>query len=153
MRKKYDMKRLILQNKEGVVSQIHRYLGDNPEAKFIHRLQVLLLFAGKEDESCDSLGALFGNSPRSVSNWIKRVNQTGEIESLRGAPSPGRPSRLTKEQKEEIRKALQDIPGKYGMSDKQWNGRNLSLYISRQYGIVLKIRSCQRLFHELSAIK
>jgi len=64
------MKRLVIENQNSIVSQIHAYLEKNSEAKFIHRLQVILLFAGSEKESCDSLGFLFGNSPRSISNWI-----------------------------------------------------------------------------------
>ena len=145
------MKRLVLENKNSIVHQIRGYLEHNSEAKFIHRLQVILLFADGEDESCDSLGALFGNSPRSVSNWIKRVNQTGDIESLRSKPSSGRPARLSKRQKEEIKMILQEIPEKGGIQGRRWNGSNLSLFISQQYGILLKVRACQRLYRELTA--
>ena len=145
------MKRLVLEDKEGIVNQIRHYLENNSEAKFIHRLQVILLFANKDDESCDSLGALFGNSPRSISNWIRKLNQTGAIDSLRSKPQSGRPPRLTKSQKEEIKKVLQELPEKRGIHDKMWNGRNLSSYISGHYGIRLKVRSCQRLLHELTA--
>jgi transposase len=147
-----EMKRLVLENKTGIINQIRCYLDNNSEAKFIHRLQVILMFAGSEDESCDSLGSLFGNSPRSVSNWIKRINQTGDIESLRNKPSSGRPSRLTKSQKEELKTVIREFPEKRGMQGRKWNGINLSLYISQHYGITLKVRSCQRLFHELTAI-
>ena len=96
------MKRLVLENKDSIVNQIRIYFENNSEAKFIHRLQVILLFASKDDESCDSLGALFGNSPRSISGWIKKVNQTGSIDSLRSKVGSGRPSRLTDVQKEDI---------------------------------------------------
>ena len=156
------MKRLVLENKDGIANQIQSYLENNPEAKFIHRLQVILMFANtayfvhstsKEDESCDSLGVLFGNSPRSISTWIKKVNQTGSIDSLRSKPGSGRPSRLTKVQKDEIRLVLREFPEKCGIHDKQWNGRNLSVYISQHYGAHLKIRSCQRLLYKLTAYK
>jgi len=153
LRPKKGMQRLSLENKSSIVTQIHSYLENNSEAKFIHRLQVMLLFAERENESCDSLGSLFGNSPRSISNWVKRLNRTGNIESLRSKPQPGRPSRLTKEQKNELKAVLQQIPEKHGISGEVWNGRNLSLYISRHYGIILKIRSCQRLLRQLSAFK
>ena len=146
------MKRLILENQNSIVSQINTYLDNNSEAKFIQRLQVVLLFASSEKESCDSLGKLFGNSPRSVSNWIKRVNKTGNIESLRNKPLSGRPSRLTKSQKTEIKTILQDTPEKQGICCKKWNGKILSSFINKRYGIELKERSCQRLFNELSAI-
>jgi len=145
------MKRLVLENRNSIVNQIRGYLENNSEAKYIHRLQVILLFADSDDTSCDSLGALFGNSPRSVSNWIKRVNQTGHIESLRSKPSSGRPCRLTEEQKEEIKMVLQELPAKRNIQGRKWNGRNLSLYISQQYDISLKERSCQRLLLELTA--
>ena len=145
------MKRLILKNRDNIVNQIRGYLENNSEAKFIHRLQVILLFANKEDESCDSLGSLFGNSPRSVSMWIKKVNQTGEIDSLRSKPGSGRPPRLTKVQKNDIKMVLREFPEKRGLSDKKWNGKTLSLYISQHYGIHLKVRSCQRLIRQLTA--
>jgi len=147
------MKQLVMENRNKIASQIRGYLEKNSEAKFIHRLQVILMYANSEDKSCDSLGAMFGNSPRSISNWIKKVNQTGHIESLRSKPPSGRPSRLMRFQKEEIKKVLREDPEKRGMQGKQWNGRNLSSYISQHYGIALKVRSCQRLIHELTAIK
>jgi len=92
-----------------------------------------------------SPGSMFGNSPRSISNWIKRVNQTGNIESLRSKPGSGRPSRLTQEQKNEIRTVLQQLPEEHGIQGKSWNGKNLSSFISQRYGITLQIRACQRI--------
>ena len=73
------MKRLVIKNKNGIKAKIHHYIDGNEEAKFIHRLHGILLFSEKEDESCDTIGALFGNSPRTISNWIKRVNETGDF--------------------------------------------------------------------------
>jgi transposase len=143
------MKRLVLENKAGILNQIHSYIEKNSEAKYIHRLQVILLFANKEDESCDSLGLLFGNSPRSISTWIKRINQTGAIDSLRSKPQSGRPSRLTKVQQNEIKMVLRELSEKSGIKCKKWNGRNLSSYISQRYGISLQVRACQRLLQEL----
>ena len=143
------MKRLKLENKDSIEQQIRCYIANNQEAKFIHRLQVVLMFAGKEDESCESLGALFGNSPRSISNWIKRLNRTGDINALRSRPIDGRPSRLTKEQKNELRTVLQGSPENRGIAGKRWNGRMLSSLIRERYGIVLRVRACQRLFHKL----
>jgi hypothetical protein len=85
------MKRLVIKDREGIKDKIQSYFTGNEEAKFIHRLHGVLLFSVKEDESCDSIGALFGNSPRTVSNWIKRINETGDIESLRSKKQSGRP--------------------------------------------------------------
>jgi len=143
------MKRLEIENGESITTQIRSYLEGNSESKFIHRLQVILMLANTEKETCDSLGTLFGHSPRSISNWVKKINQTGDIRSLRSKPQPGRAFRLTQKQKNEIKAVLQESPQKLGESGKSWNGKNLSSYIVRQYGVTLSVRSCQHLLHEL----
>jgi transposase len=143
------MQRLELKNQEFQVSQIKSYFEHNEEARFVHRLHGILLFASKPEESCDSIGALFGNSARTVSNWIKRVNETGDIESLRSIAQSGRPARLSAEQKAEIKLVLQESPERHGISTNIWDGKSLSAYILEHYGITLKTRSCQNLFHEL----
>jgi len=143
------MKRLHIVNQTSLKEKIQSYFEGNEEAKFIHRLHGVLLFAEKEDESCDSIGALFGNSPRTISNWIKRINSTGDIESLRSKKQPGRPSRLSEEQKQELKQVIQEAPEKHGITSNVWDGKSLSAYIERRYAIVLKTRTCQRLFHQL----
>ena len=108
-----------------------------------------LLFIEKDDESCDSIGALFGNSPRTVSNWVKRVNETGDIECLRSKKQHGRPPRLSEEQRQELKAVIQEPPEKHGVSINIWDGKSVSYYIEKQYNIVMKTRTCQRLFHQL----
>jgi transposase len=143
------MQRLELINQENIVAQIHRYFEHNEEAKYIHRLHGILLFASKPAESCDSIGALFGNSPRTISNWIKKVNSTGSLESLRSTPQSGRPSRLNCIQQAEIKKVLQEPPENHGIATNIWDGKSLSAYILEHYGIILRVRACQNLFHKL----
>jgi transposase len=143
------MKRLVIKDNDSIKSEIQHYFERNEEARFIHRLHGILLFSEKEDESCDSIGALFGNSPRTVSNWIKRVNRTGDIESLRSKKQHGRPPRLSEEQREELRVIIQESPEEHGITSNIWDGKSLSAFIKEQYGIVLKTRACQRLFHKL----
>ncbi|KAA6331712.1 hypothetical protein EZS27_019704 [termite gut metagenome] len=142
------MKRLILENKEDITTKIQHYFGTDADARFIRRLHGVLLFANKTDESCDSIGVLFGNSPRTVSSWINKVNATGQMESLRSKPQPGRPSRLSSMQKEALKVVLQASPEKSGIPCNLWDGKSLSACIKDRCGMDLKVRSCQRLFHE-----
>ena len=123
------MQRLVINDREVVKKNIQAYFSGNEEARFIHRLHGVLLFLEKEDESCDSIGALFGNSPRTVSNWIKSVNPTGDIESLRSKKNPGRPPRLSDTQRQELKTVIQESPEKHGMAINIWDGKSLSAYI------------------------
>jgi len=143
------MQRLVIKDKERIKKKIQDYFAGNEDARFIHRLHGVLLFSEKEDESCDSIGALFGNSPRTVSNWIKRLNDTGDIESLRSKKQSGRPPRLSEQQRQELKIVLTEPPERHGITTNIWDGKSLSAYIERQYGIIMKTRTCQRLFHQL----
>ena len=85
----------------------------------------------------------------SVSNWIKRINETGDIESLRSKKQPGRPPHLSEEQRQELKAIIQDPPERHGIARNIWDGRSLSACIEKRYGIIMKTRTCQRLFHQL----
>ncbi|MDR2204970.1 MAG: helix-turn-helix domain-containing protein, partial [Flavobacteriaceae bacterium] len=143
------MKRLEITRQEEVKNQIQSYFEKNTESRFIHKLHGILLFINNEKESCDSVGALFGNSPRTISNWIKKLNETGDLESLRDEKRPGRTPRLNEQQRSELKETLQHSPEKSGMASNLWDGKTLSAYIEKRYGIIMKVRTCQTLFHTL----
>ena len=143
------MQRLEIENKAEMQTLIKEYFKNNDEARFVHRLHGILLVLENQDATCDSIGNMFGNSPRTVSNWIKKVNSTGSLESLRDKKKPGRTSRLSNEQLGEIKMALQKAPEESGVSANIWDGKSLSWYIESKYQIALKVRRCQEMFHEL----
>jgi len=143
------MKRLLIGEQESIKAQIQSYFTGNDEAKFIHRLHAILLFTEKGTESCDSVGDLLGHSPRTISNWIKRINESGDIESLRSKKQSGRPSRLSEAQRRELRLITAESPEKHGIAGNKWDGKSLSAFIGLQYGITMRPRTCQRLFLQL----
>ncbi|MDZ7935130.1 MAG: winged helix-turn-helix domain-containing protein [Emticicia sp.] len=143
------MQRLEIQNKLEIQGLIKDYFKNNDEARFVHRLHGILLVLENDDTTCDSIGNMFGNSPRTISNWIKKVNTTGTLESLRDDKKPGRTSRLNSLQLEELKKVLQKNPEESGVASNIWDGKSLSWYIETNYQITLKVRRCQELFHEL----
>ena len=143
------MKRLLIKDKEQVKEKIQLYFSGNDEAKFILRLHAILLFLEKNDASCDNIGLLSGPSPRTISNWVNRINETDDIESLRSKKQTGRPSRLLKAQRQELSMVIQESPDRYGISSKKWSGKCLSAYIERRYGVVMKTRTCQRFLRQL----
>jgi transposase len=143
------MKRLMIKGKEGIKEQIQLYFTGNEEAKYIDRLHAIILFIEKEEESCDSVGGMLGHSPRTISNWIRRINETGDIACLRSKKQQGRPSRLSEAQRQWLRSVTDEPPGNHGVVGNKWDGKNLSEYIAGHYGITLRERTCQRLFHQL----
>lgn len=60
---------------------------------------------------------------------------------------PGRPKKLQDGALAEIKAAISDDPEQYGFS--VWDGPSLAEFINTKYNVVMSVRQCQRLFHEL----
>lgn len=143
------MQILELKSSDELKEKIQEYFRKNEEAKFIHRLHGILLKIDNKDNACQTIADLFGHSSRTISNWINKVNETGNIEVLRDKPKPGRNSKLNEEQLIIIKDILQKPPELSGISANIWDGKSLSFYIKKEFEIILGVRQCQRLFKKL----
>lgn len=142
------MKKLTVENKERIREAINVYLQSNREARYVHRLHaILLLMDGRNN--CAGVGRLFNESPRSLANWVHKINQTGDIGALREKRKTGRKPRLTAQEIEGVAKAVRQPPEKAGVNAKKWNGEALSHYIEQEFGVALKVRQCQRLIRDI----
>lgn len=139
------MKKTIFKNRNVIKSKIENYLTQNAEARFLHRLQILHYLTVHEDQSCITAGEIFNASPRAILNWLKKVNKTGDIESIRDKPGKGRKTKLIQSQINQIKSVLQNPPIKAGLKEDKWSGKNLSEYVTEKMGITLQDRQCQRL--------
>lgn len=143
------MQKLELESADEIRKMILSYFNKNEEAKFIHRLHGILLKLENQDNTCDTIGRMFGQSPRSISNWIKKVNDAKSIEVLRDSKKSGRTPQLDDTQMSQIKEVLQKEPELSGITASIWDGKSLSFYIQKTYSIELGVRQCQRLFHQL----
>lgn len=149
LHKKRDMRVLKLNATEELKKKIQKYFRKNEEAKFIHRLHAILLKLEHKDRACQSIAEVFGHSSRTISNWINKVNETGDIEILRDKAKPGRDKKLNDEQLTAIKIALQKPPEASGVTANIWDGKSLSFHIEKEYQVTLGVRQCQRLFRKL----
>src|SRR5260370_39007300 len=84
---------------------------------------------------------------RSVENWVHRFDQQG-LAGLTEGERSGRPSRLKEKQVKEINRVLREKPSDAGMRVNLWDGKTLSAWIDKTYGIQLGVRQCQPLFRQ-----
>jgi len=143
------MQKIKISNAKSIEGQIHQYLKNSDEARFIHRLHGILLLLNSEENNCANIASLFKNSPRSLSNWVHGINRSGNIEILRDKPRKGRTPRLESNQLGQLKIVLQKHPSEVGLSANIWDGKTLSYYIEKKFSATLQVRQCQRLFHKL----
>jgi transposase len=116
------------------------------EARYDHRLHAVLLIA--KGMSCPEASGYLGDSERTLRYWANRYMQKG-LQGLIEEERPGRPSRLTSEQIEQINVALRKMPEDVGLRGGIWDGKLLSAFIQKEFQITIGVRQCQRLFHQL----
>ena len=143
------MQILELKLPEELKAKIQKYFRKNEEARFVHRLHGILMKIDNKENACETIAKLFGQSSRTISNWINKVNESGDIEVLRDKLKPGRSSKLNNEQLFKIKEVLQKPPELSDVSANIWDGKSLSFYIEKEFKVQLGVRQCQRLFRKL----
>lgn len=114
------------------------------ESKYLFRVfAVNMVLSGTP---ASQVGASAGYTKAAVTGWVKTVDEKG-FEALRPQRRPGRPSKLSEQQLQEIDAVIQTDPKEQDL--KVWDGPSLSAYIKSQYGVDISIRQCQRLFRNL----
>jgi transposase len=116
------------------------------ESRYDHRLHAVLLVA--KGMSCPEASDYLGDPERTIRYWINRYIRDG-LQGLIENEHPGRPSRLTSEQMEQIDTVLRSKPEDMGLRGGIWDGNLLSAFIRKEFRVDLGIRQCQRLFRQL----
>jgi transposase len=80
-----------------------------------------------------------------ISYWIRRYKLTGDLNNKK---APGKASKLTKKQFEEVKNfLLNNTPKRYGGESLGWTTKLAIKHIKETYGIIYSVRRMQELFH------
>jgi transposase len=140
------MKPLTISDAETMILALQDEIHRSEDARYDHRLHALLLVA--QGMSCREVAGKLGDSPRIVAYWVKQFEEIG-FAGLSEGERPGRPSRLSEEQFDEIGLALRKSPLDYGLATNIWDGKTLSEYIQKKWSVEIGVRQCQRMFRRL----
>ena len=127
------------------VLSLQQEIQRSEESRYDHRLHGVLLVA--QGMTCPEVARLLGDSRRSVEYWVHRYEKRG-LGGLTEGERPGRPGRLDEKQMQEINRVLRAKPSDAGMRVNLWDGKTLSAWIDKTYGVQLGVRQCQRLFRQ-----
>jgi transposase len=94
------------------------------------------------------VAALFGLSRWGVVKWIQHANKEGTA-MVEDQERPGRPSRLSKSCKDDLKKVLQASPKQFGIQRSRWDGLVVVEYLRRFHKVSIRVRRAQVLLHEL----
>jgi transposase len=139
------MRPLRIADADTIVLGLQEEIRRSEESRYDHRLHGVLLVA--QGMTCPEVSRLLGDAPRSVQYWVRRFEERGLAGLVEGERS-GRPKRLSVSQLQEVNGALRRTPREVGLNGTLWDGKSLSAWIERRYGVCLGVRQCQRLFRQ-----
>ncbi len=143
----FDMRPISVSDSENSRALLQQEINRHQDARYDHRLHgVSLVAAGIP---CEQVALYFGDSPRSVVNWVRRFDRQG-LAGLAEGNHSGRPGRLSAEQMEEVRAMIRKTPAQAGLEANLWEGKALARCLQERYQVQLGVRQCQRLFHQLN---
>jgi transposase len=123
-------------------------MDNEKSARYFKRYQSLFLYLS--GMKCADVAKIVGITKNSVS----RIHQVYRKEGLSGIPDKareGRPSRLTNEQKEQIKEmVLMKTPAEVGFpAEFNWTAGLIAKFIKREYGLNYSIRGITGIFERL----
>ena len=113
--------RVFRSDKQALIDERRRIVSSNDDAKYLRKVTIVNLMLN--GASAASLSPSCGETSRTLSSWMKAVDENG-FEALRAKKQPGRPFKLTPDQKEEIKVAILSDPSGSGYT--VWDGPSLS---------------------------
>jgi len=140
------MRRLEITDREMMQIALRNEIVRSEEARYDHRLHGVLLVS--QGMSCYEVGEILGHNPTTIQRWVRSFETRG-FSGLEDQERPGRAQRLTPEGLEIVNRDLRRSPREFGYAQNLWNGKLLSHHIAETQKVVLGVRQCQRLFHQL----
>lgn len=114
----------------------------------VRKIAIKLL---KEGWKQTKIAAFLDVSQGSISNWKTAYENQG-IEGLKSTPIPGRPSRLTNAQKEQLKSYLDDGAEAIGFTGNFWTQKRVSSLITEKFSVEIKPRQCGNILRELNYV-
>lgn len=100
--------------------------------------------------SVETLSERYGIPRSTVYSWLDRFENEPIAEAIRDEHRPGRPARLTEQERKQLARALQLRPAAFGFSDKSWTPELVQEYIRQQYHVSYSLGHVRRVIRELN---
>ena len=90
----------------------------------------------KQGLNAEMMSKLLFRDKRTVQRWLKDFSETRIASIFSGHANNENASKLTKEQKEEIKETLSQPPSEHGLPKQFWDIPTIKEYVKAEFGIV-----------------
>lgn len=118
------------------------------EKKAKPKLRLLSAILRKEGKSLDNISFSLQKPKTTIHDWLKRI-ESENLNNIYDIKQSGKPSRLTKEQKEKLKKILINSPMKQDIPFVLWTTSLVQYLINKLFNVLYKPRNVEYLVKEL----
>lgn len=115
-------------------------------------LRLLAAILYKQGPSVPTIAAWFDVRPATVYAWFDRIEGAETLEdALHDAPRPGRPARLSANERAELAELLRGGPKAAGYDATAWTPGTVSELLQERFGVSYSLRHVRRLMDEAAS--
>jgi len=112
------------------------------------QVRLLSLILRKEGKSLTEISSSIKKPFTTISDWLRRVENEG-IHRVYSIKQTGKPSRLTKEQLNFLKKILENSPEEQDIPLKMWTTSLVQYVIKKLFGVLYKVRNVLNIVKKL----
>ena len=127
---------------------LRQFMADCSKEEDRRALTVLFRVKGLQNAE---IASMLGVSKRSVQRWLHAYREKG-IAGLKLRPHPGRPPRISSEQKRLIAEGALTQPTAFGYLKNEWSISFLARHLSEQVGITISKSHLCTILHQLGGV-
>lgn len=128
------------------LEQLHDALDQVDAKKPTQRLMLAILY--KQGPSVPMIADWFDLRERLIYRWFNEMEEEPLMEAIYDDSRPGRPTKLTDEQREQFEDAVQNPPEDVGIDAPAWTPTIARHYLNTEFGIEYTLRHIRRLLTE-----
>lgn len=117
------------------------------DGKAVKRLMAAIAY--KQGQSPAEIEETFGISRKNVYEWLDRFEERGLDGALYDEPKPGRPSKLTDEEFEQLETVLHNPPEEAGYDIQTWTPKLVRHLLKTRFNVEYTQRHVRRLMDEI----
>jgi len=132
------------------LDDLHDALDDATGKKATRRLMVAILY--KRGPSVPMIADWFDMREGTVYRWFDRLEAEPVEEAIRDRPKPGRPPKLTDDQRETFEQALREPPTERGYDASAWSPAIARDFLDEEFDVAYTLRHVRRLLNETARL-
>lgn len=128
--------------------RLQEALADASDATAAKRLMAALAYTDGVDGT--TFAARYGVPPSTVYAWLERFEQRPVEAAMRDDSRPGRPRKLTDDQREQVRADLREPPATFGYDASAWRPPVVREHLAAAYDVDYSTAHVRRLLSDLA---